>query len=141
MRVCKQCSLEQPLEEYHLNKLSAGGRKPVCKTCRNKITREHRATHGRTETPEQRRKWQLKAKYGVSLEDYAVLANEQDNKCKICGAGHDKGQAGFLVVDHCHTTGRVRGLLCSNCNSALGLFRDEEESLKNAIRYLADTGF
>ena len=73
--------------------------------------------------------------YGISLLDYNNMLKEQDNKCKIC----ELDQAGFhfsLSVDHCHETGRVRGLLCSNCNQALGCLKDSTELFQKSIKYL-----
>ena len=142
IRVCKECKVAQPLQEYHKCSANKGGRKPVCRTCNNLKTREARRLKGRTETPEQRRKWSLKAKYGISLEDYTELMVLQNGKCKICNAGSDKGQAGFLVVDHNHATGKVRGLLCNHCNAALGMFKDSTTLLNEAIKYInKDAGF
>lgn len=64
----------------------------------------------------------------------------QDYACAICGEMEDKlredGTEQPLSVDHCHVSGRVRGLLCHRCNTALGLFRDDPEVLKRAIEYL-----
>jgi len=77
--------------------------------------------------------WQnkrLQRLYGISLEEYQTLCVLQKEKCAICGA---KGE---LVVDHCHTTGIVRGMLCSFCNTGLGYFRDEPNLLTQAATYL-----
>ena len=81
-------------------------------------------------------------KFGVDQEMYDEMAAEQDNCCAICGvhATEDKANrwdgTGSLNVDHCHETGLVRGLLCSQCNQGLGRFKDNIESLKKAIWYL-----
>ena len=81
----------------------------------------------------------LQRNYSITSEDYYALLGEQDCKCKICNgegftmAKHHKLK---LVVDHCHNTGQVRGLLCHNCNRALGLFKDSAKSLSRAINYL-----
>lgn len=81
----------------------------------------------------------LKNNYGIEAKDYERMLEEQDHKCKICkGTGFKMKEEHtlLLMVDHCHTTGRVRGLLCHNCNRALGLLKDNVEALKNAIEYL-----
>lgn len=81
----------------------------------------------------------LMRNYGIKLSDYERMLESQKNLCAICGgtgfrmAEHHKL---YLVVDHCHTTGKVRGLLCHNCNRALGLLKDSKETLGNAIQYL-----
>jgi len=75
----------------------------------------------------------LKRRYGITEEQYMDLLDAQDCACAICGlVSEDKK----LVVDHDHATGRVRSLLCSNCNTALGLFRDDPNLLVNAAMYL-----
>lgn len=77
--------------------------------------------------------------YGITLDDYERMLEEQQGKCRIClgegfvMASHHKMK---LVVDHCHATGVVRGLLCHNCNRALGLLQDSTESLERALDYL-----
>ena len=77
--------------------------------------------------------------YKITYKDYLRMLDEQDNKCKIChGEGFCMAEHHRLklVVDHCHSTGKVRGLLCHNCNRALGLLKDSSSSLKRAIGYL-----
>ena len=76
-----------------------------------------------------KRSWRLKL-YGLTHEEYLVLYDTQQGRCALCAA------EGELVVDHCHTTGRVRGLLCRLCNSGLGMFKDDTAVLAKAIAYL-----
>jgi hypothetical protein len=83
----------------------------------------------------QRQYW-LKSKYGLSLEDYNNKLKEQDHKCAICRCDETDAFKGLLFVDHCHTSGKVRGLLCHHCNTALGKFRDSKEILSSAIDYV-----
>jgi hypothetical protein len=86
------------------------------------------------------RRSKLKRKYGISLDDYAALLERQGGKCAICKATEPRGRAGHFGpvfhVDHCHQTGRIRGLLCSTCNPGLGAFGDSVERLQAAIDYL-----
>lgn len=88
------------------------------------------------ENPEKRyltnRKSDLR-KYGITLEQYEQLEKKQKGVCAICG---NKNQNKKLDVDHCHKTGKVRGLLCSNCNNGLGKFKDDKTLLNKAIKYL-----
>ena len=75
----------------------------------------------------------------ITPEHYAVLLDKQGGKCRICGvAAGANTRRERLAVDHCHSTGKVRGLLCHRCNTALGLFYDRRESLAAAIEYLAE---
>jgi len=77
--------------------------------------------------------YQLRKTYGISLEDFARMVDKQDHSCAICKRKVEK-----LFVDHCHETGSIRGLLCMNCNTGLGHFRDDPKVLKEAIKYLKD---
>jgi len=80
--------------------------------------------------------------YGLTLEEYEAMVEYQDHKCKICGthetdnALSKNGNPKRLSIDHDHETGQIRGLLCNLCNTALGMFDDNVESLQRAILYL-----
>lgn len=81
--------------------------------------------------------------YNLTPEDYNKMVEEHAGNCAICGGqGFElaPGQKLLLVIDHCHKSGAVRGLLCHNCNRGLGLFKDNIESLKTAIKYLEKDG-
>jgi hypothetical protein len=82
------------------------------------------------------KKRMLKYRYKLDYEDYIQMYNDQEGKCSICGDIKDLGGNGGLLVDHCHQTNEVRGLLCNNCNSGLGKFKDNEELLMRAIEYI-----
>lgn len=82
-----------------------------------------------------KRKSDLKYMYGISLEEYNILLIKQQNRCAICG----NEQAGKpLFVDHDHTTGKVRGLLCSTCNFAIGLLKDNPVLCETMAKYLRE---
>jgi hypothetical protein len=76
----------------------------------------------------------LRAQYGITLDQYERMADEQGGNCRICESALDLGF--YTAVDHDHDTGRVRGLLCSKCNMALGAFKDSAALLERAIDYL-----
>lgn len=83
------------------------------------------------------RDYQLKNQYGITLDDYCEMKEGQGHTCLICGTSEDDERVKrSLVVDHCHTSGEVRGLLCAPCNSGLGFFKDNIEWLERAISYL-----
>ena len=86
------------------------------------------------------RRRNLKEKYGLTEDSYEELLNSQNNGCKICGAKANTFDKP-LSVDHCHTTGKVRGLLCNQCNTGLGMFKDNIETLQLAIEYLKESRF
>lgn len=78
----------------------------------------------------------LKREYGITLEDYNQLLINQDYKCLGCGILNTDVNRG-LCVDHYHSTGKIRGLLCTKCNSALGYVNDNLDILNNLIKYLS----
>jgi hypothetical protein len=105
-------------------------------------TRKWREAHPEYKQPplsmEATRAAKLKTKYGISIALYDALLAEQGGCCGICGAKSCK-TGRRLAVDHDHSTGRVRGLLCNLCNTALGKLGDSVESLERAIAYLKAT--
>ena len=82
-------------------------------------------------------KARLKRKYNLSIEEYDALLEAQNNSCKVCGTHAKNNLKGKLYVDHCHITGKVRGMLCMKCNSALGLLNDDKELIKKLLDYLS----
>jgi hypothetical protein len=78
----------------------------------------------------------LVRKYKVSLSDYKQMLTAQGGRCAICGAPEEQQFKGVFHVDHCHATGRVRGLLCRGCNHMLGVVKDDPAILQRAINYL-----
>jgi hypothetical protein len=91
------------------------------------MTQEKAAEYARN-----KRKSKLKRKYGLTLDDFENILTEQGGGCSICKAVPERP----LDIDHCHTTGHVRGLLCNKCNTGLGLFGDSPERLEAAAKYL-----
>jgi hypothetical protein len=81
---------------------------------------------------EYHRKYVLFKTYGMTSQDLENLIKKQDNRCGICGKKSSKP----LDIDHSHRTGKVRGLLCNGCNSGIGLFDDNIDSIKNAIDWI-----
>lgn len=151
-KICRSCEKEKTLVEFNRSSASKDGRRPDCSICRNIKRRSAYAANPlpfivasakwKKENPEKRkqhtRRYQLKSRYGITLEEYLVLLAKQEGVCAICRqlpVGHGK-RDGFLDVDHDHLTTKVRGLLCTNCNLSLGGFKDNIELLKAAIEYL-----
>lgn len=80
----------------------------------------------------------LCARYGLSVEDYWRISEQQGGRCGICLSESPPGTR--LRIDHDHQTGAVRGLLCNKCNTGLGLFGDRLEKLLAAVEYLRKSG-
>ena len=79
--------------------------------------------------------WELKSRYNLTMDQYDLMLKQQDNCCKICNI-HESNLYRKLSVDHCHITGKVRGLLCMKCNTLLSNAKDNTNILTNAIDYL-----
>jgi hypothetical protein len=115
-KLCPSCKKDLPLSEYHNSKLKYKGRSQLCKTCVNNGLKKSR----------------LKSQYGMTFEQLNEMKEKQNHCCLVC-----KQQTEKLVIDHCHKSGKVRGLLCNQCNMGIGLFKDNSEYLKGAISYLS----
>ena len=102
------------------------------KECIKKRVRKYRLNN-----PDKLKNAALKHKFGITLNEYSVLLSKQKHRCAICKSfGVGRKNAKYFHVDHDHETGKVRGLLCSKCNTALGLFNEDVTALKKAIKYL-----
>lgn len=131
---CRICGEEKPPDKFYRDKHSRTGHCTYCRDCRNVAL-----------TPEQKkaaqRKHRLSKLFGLTLEEYEAKLAAQNGVCAIC-CQPETGTSGMhrtprrMAVDHNHTTGQVRDLLCHLCNSALGSFMESPELLKNAITYL-----
>lgn len=114
---CSQCKEMKPQEEYHFRNDNGTYRKK-CKICR-------RLNHY---------DYNLKRRYGITLQDKIQMFEDQGKCCKICRKeGED--HMGFHV-DHCHDLGHVRGILCNECNAGLGMFKDNIDTVLKAVDYL-----
>jgi hypothetical protein len=106
---------------------------------RDKILKHNKKI--RAEHPERARKHHLKFAFGITLDDYNKMFQEQNGVCAICGQPEtkidkQKNKLRVLSVDHNHTTGQIRGLLCDRCNLGIAFFKDNAEILLNASMYL-----
>ena len=95
----------------------------------------------RKKYPERYKGYDLKKHYGITLDQYTTLLKEQNGVCAICkqpefARDHRTGKLRSLAVDHNHTTGRIRGLLCTNCNKAVGHLKDDSELARKCEEYL-----
>lgn len=130
---------ERPKEGYQLRRKDA--KKPWAGDNFHWLHPLHPDKKRLTTQAEYGRAWNLKRKYGVSTEEYAALMVAQDGKCAICRRNEvardaRTGRLRELAVDHCHKSGKKRGLLCSQCNKGVGHFDDDIDRLRAAIAYL-----
>ena len=157
-KTCLECKKSKSIEDFDFQNKASGKRVGRCKTCRsseNKIRYQNNPTPHRQRAaarralnpdgvrqehkeryhahPEADRARKLKKQFGLSFEEYDRMYTDQRGVCKICGC---QSGAKRLAVDHCHATGKVRGLLCGNCNTSLGKMKDDPELLRRAALYL-----
>ena len=142
MNTCTKCKAEKPVAEFWPDRRRASGLMARCKACKTADAREYRAAcpdyhkEAYAKSREATRERHLVRKYGVTLADYDAMLKAQGGKCAICWAPESAQFKGVFHVDHCHTTGAVRGLLCRGCNHMLGSVGDDPEVLRRAIAYL-----
>ncbi|HEU5266425.1 MAG TPA: endonuclease VII domain-containing protein [Jatrophihabitans sp.] len=128
LKWCPECGEVKPLDDFPRNRSQRRGRGSYCKPCHNKIVRANKELHGGS------RNYHLRRRYGIAAEHFDTMFAEQGGRCAICR------EAPAEQVDHDHATNRVRGLLCFNCNGALGQFRDRADLMLRAIAYLGHDG-
>jgi hypothetical protein len=110
---------------------------PIDQFSRDRSIKDGHARRCRTCTAEFRLGVALKHKYGISEDKFNLMLKEQGGVCAICENTCSINER--LSVDHDHKTGKVRGLLCQACNTAIGKFNDDIERIHKAIRYLEAT--
>ena len=137
MKKCTKCGEVKELTEYSTESRAKDGRRSACKVCLSSASSLYYKNKEYKYSAEFRRRQTL-AEYGLTLEDYNIMLEGQDHKCKICGIEEKHSSKARFHVDHCHETGMVRGLLCSKCNTGLGMFRDNSEFLREAAKYLEE---
>ena len=91
-----------------------------------------------SQAPERKRELHLQRTYGITPEEYDQMLIKQKGTCSACPATEAGGKHNVFVVDHCHRTGKVRGLLCKDCNIVLGIMQDDPSRFANLITYLAE---
>ena len=129
---CTKCGEVKRLDEYYPTKRGTTGTSPWCKGCHAALSARINA---RPEMKLRRKDRDLRKKYGLSLDAFQQMLSRQEHRCLICGC-RDGEEGRQLVVDHCHKTGAVRGLLCGLCNSAIGYFEEDTDRMFKAIAYL-----
>ena len=133
MYKCKRCGENKLLTEYYKTTDRKSGHKTICKSC---IKADPLTDKRKKQMKEYGAAYHLKKTYNLTQEDYNLKLKEQNHKCGICGIDELEAPKQKLCVDHCHTTGKIRGLLCHNCNVSIGLLKESINTLSKAIAYL-----
>jgi len=125
MKKCSKCKIVKPYSEFLKDKSKKDGYRFHCNACLKEYYQKNRIEKldkARTRT------------YGVTPEQFQQMKDAQDNACEICKLPFVPEKTPH--VDHCHTTNRVRGLLCNHCNRGLGGFRDSINIMQSAQEYI-----
>jgi hypothetical protein len=130
-KTCTTCGITKDITEFYFRggESSPFSRKSKCKSCEIKRLQSNY-------NPDRQKNNDLKRLYGITLNEYSQMLAEQNNQCAVCHTTDPGGKHGKFMVDHCHTTGKVRGLLCKRCNIALGEVGDSINTLQTMIEYL-----
>jgi Autographiviridae endonuclease VII len=129
MSRCPKCKQIKKITEFNKDKYTFTGLAIYCRSCNRLKSKTQYHTH-----KDNHKNTQLKSDFGITLEQYKEKLKNQNNCCAICKSLPKNNR--MLSVDHCHKTGKVRGLLCSGCNSGLGYFKDNINIIAIAIKYL-----
>ena len=120
LRTCRECKIEAKTEKdlvlFVNDKSCKHNKKQLCVDCHRDSLRTNR--------------------YGIEKGIYKEILIKQNHSCAICGSKDSGSTIDGLHLDHCHSTGQIRGILCKNCNNALGMFFDDTKLLEKAIQYL-----
>jgi hypothetical protein len=136
VKTCTRRGESKAADLFHQDRTSKDGRYSRCKAC---LAKNRRANYDRYRIKQRlaERRWWLRTEYGLTIEDYDALLEKQGGACAVCQAPTG-AQARRLHIDHDHETGKVRGLLCGPCNSALGLLREDPHILARMTSYILE---
>ena len=150
-KICTGCKEEKPVSDYYIQRIGTKGQ-PVyvaaCKICCSdkakekwsSLTKEGKLKHSRIARErmgeDYHKNYRLKQRYGITLEEYNSMLDSQNSLCYICETTFDEDNK--AQVDHDHKTGKIRKLLCRNCNTAIGHMKEDIDVLKKSIKYIEE---
>jgi hypothetical protein len=167
MKNCTKCKRQKRSSAFAKNTKASDGRFSWCRRCSSLHGKKYRSNpkvkaqraqaykKWAAANPERRRRWKrawnkahprkirqygLRFQYSMTLDDYQKLLVSQGRACAICRTKKPGGRWGRFAVDHCHTTGKIRGLLCHRCNQGLGHFQDDAGRMRRAAKYVEVAG-
>ncbi len=139
MKTCVKCKQEKNLKEFHNRKSAKDGKQGSCKVCnigkvkKWQVDNPEKHIENWQRLSEKRDQMVLKARqYNIDVSDLRAIFEDAKGVCQIC----KKPPRRWLVIDHCHNSSSVRGVLCEMCNQGLGMFKGNIEALEGAIEYL-----
>lgn len=133
---CCRCKATKPLDEFCVNKTEEDGRSWRCRQCNSENYKQWKDRKPLEARRLMARRNQIKYNHGLQWDDVVAMLEAQHNLCAICKKEFSSGMAKTFRIDHCHSTGRVRALLCHSCNIVLGHVGDSIKILSDSIEYL-----
>mgnify|MGYP006784045891 CR=1 FL=1 len=147
---CAACRETKDKSEFYNSKSSKTGKQSRCIQCQAKsseiLSKDGQVAYKssmsklRSENPAEYtrrvRGYNLKASHGIKQDDYEAMASKQGHACAICRSKEPGGPGDRFHVDHNHATGKIRGLLCAKCNTAIGLLKEDAIVIQRALNYL-----
>ena len=131
---CTECKKFLPHDKFPKRNNRNNGRQSKCVKCVTKSNKIRKLKY-----PDTGRDSHYKRYYNITLDEYNEILKSQNKSCAICGINESDistGRKTKLCVDHCHSTGRIRGILCDKCNRGIGLLQDDPKIISNALSYL-----
>lgn len=165
MKTCTRCLLSKHQEEFVKSSRSKDGWHSQCKSCHAERAKIYRAENPHILKDQYKKRWQyvkewnknnpeksklyarryyLKYTYGITLTEYDKMRKEQNYSCYTCNEHESivprksEDSSNALCVDHCHESGKIRKLLCMNCNVIIGLCKENKTTLFNLIDYIGE---
>lgn len=139
MLECTKCKIEKPYHEFYYEskeqKPKRNGYSHWCKGCKKLASDEYRLKNINKKRTYNTAYNRLK-KFGITVAQFDALLLSQDNSCAICKIKFQETNIGRPRLDHDHATGKIRALLCNNCNIGIGMFRDNPDVLREAAKYV-----
>jgi hypothetical protein len=151
VRTCSKCKIEKNISDFYKRNSRISGVFSECKLCNNKRSKEYKKKNlekvsvkfkeyylknidkiKEYNRSEKRKNVEFKNRYGITLDQRNKLFENQGGKCLTCLTTKAKK----FCVDHCHKSGKIRGILCDNCNKAIGLIKDKKETAYRIFNYL-----
>jgi hypothetical protein len=128
MKKCSRCGLEKTFDRFSPDKTNPQGYTSQCKKCRAEKNRQHYK-----DNKEYYRNKRYLYDFGITAQEVDKMKEDRNHLCDICKNTHTK-----LVVDHCHDTGKIRGILCDDCNVGIGRLKDDADLVMSAYVYLTN---
>ena len=140
LKICNNCESEKSLDEFKDNQFAKDKKNIYCISCLGKMNRDSyernfiKKTASEDKLVRKRRNY-IRCKYKITYKEFENMMIEQNFRCAICGI-HASDHKKTLHIDHCHSSGKVRGLLCHHCNIMIGMAKENTDNLLSAIEYL-----